>query len=102
MKQSGCFHGDPNRACTCSIFASGNYSGLFAKHREIDQAVVTIEEKKTKQEIDTMLSEAMSALTFEERQKQQEVLHGVDMDIAEEATFIDAALQELDEHLKGI
>eukprot|EP00526_Cylindrotheca_closterium_P010563 CAMPEP_0113632328 /NCGR_PEP_ID=MMETSP0017_2-20120614/16802_1 /TAXON_ID=2856 /ORGANISM="Cylindrotheca closterium" /LENGTH=396 /DNA_ID=CAMNT_0000542877 /DNA_START=56 /DNA_END=1243 /DNA_ORIENTATION=+ /assembly_acc=CAM_ASM_000147 len=60
---------------------------------------MTREDEQETQEIHSLLSEAMNTLTFEERQEQQEVLHGVDRDIGEEAIFIDKALRELDEHL---
>lgn len=49
--------------------------------------------------MDELLSEAMNTLTFEERNQQEEALHGVDRDIAEEGTFFDNALKELDSHL---
>jgi len=60
---------------------------------------MTTEDKKEKQEIDALLSEAMNTLTFEERQEQLETLHGVDEDIAEEEDLIENALQDLDDHL---
>ncbi|CAJ1966001.1 unnamed protein product [Cylindrotheca closterium] len=59
-------------------------------------------EDEKKKEIDDLLSEALKSLTFEERQEQQEILHGVAAKIAEEATFIEASLQELESHLSNI
>ena len=57
-----------------------------------------MEEVKTrKEEVDALLSQAMTDLTFEEREKQQEFLHGVDGDLAEEANMIEKALTELDQ-----
>ncbi|CAJ1923671.1 unnamed protein product [Cylindrotheca closterium] len=56
-------------------------------------------DRQKKQEIDKLLAEAMNALTFEERQEQQEILHGVEASIAEEATFIEASLKDLESHL---
>ena len=50
-------------------------------------------------EVDTMLSQAMNHLTFEERQEQQEVLHGVDTKVSEDTALIEAGLRELDDHL---
>ncbi|KAL3934469.1 MAG: hypothetical protein SGBAC_009827, partial [Bacillariaceae sp.] len=55
--------------------------------------------KRRKQDMDELLSEAMNALTFEERKEQEDTLHGVAQDIAEEASFIDNALKELESHL---
>ena len=46
-----------------------------------------------------MLSEAMKNLTFEEREKQQEALHGVDEDLAEEEKVIENALADLEHTL---
>mmetsp|Transcript_31706 Transcript_31706/g.76747 ORF Transcript_31706/g.76747 Transcript_31706/m.76747 type:complete len:459 (-) Transcript_31706:30-1406(-) len=53
-------------------------------------------------EVDDLLCQALNGLTFEERQEQQEILHGVEATIAEEAGFIEALLQELDGHLRNI
>jgi len=61
-----------------------------------------MEDKKKKQEIDTLLSEAMNNLTFEEREKQQEILHGVDRELVEEARMIEDALAELHSYLELI
>ncbi|CAJ1932758.1 unnamed protein product [Cylindrotheca closterium] len=60
---------------------------------------MTAEEMRKQQEMDLLLSEAMNTLTFEERQEQQEVLHGVEQEIAEECIIIETALKELDNHL---
>jgi len=60
---------------------------------------MTREDEHRKQEIDAVLSEAMNNLTFEERQEQQDILHGVDNEIKEETAFVDKALRELDAHL---
>ncbi|KAL3942743.1 MAG: hypothetical protein SGBAC_003118 [Bacillariaceae sp.] len=49
--------------------------------------------------MDALLVEAMNNLTFEERQEQQEVLHGVDDTIEEDAHFTEQALKSLDDHL---
>ncbi|CAJ1948891.1 unnamed protein product [Cylindrotheca closterium] len=66
------------------------------------QHKVTRDEERKKKEVDDHFTAAFNKLTFEERQRQQEVLHGVDEQIAEEATFIHSTLQELDNHLKRI
>lgn len=63
---------------------------------------ITSENKQKMQEIDALLSEAMNTLTFEEREEQQAVLHGVEKEIAEESIFMDTALKELDSHLLRI
>lgn len=62
---------------------------------------IAADEKDKHQELDALLSQAMNALTFEERQKQQEIVHGVDQTV-EDAAFTDFALQELDHHLSCI
>ncbi|CAJ1932756.1 unnamed protein product [Cylindrotheca closterium] len=46
-----------------------------------------------------MLSDAFHKLSFEERQEQQDALHGVDDKIQEEAALIENSLKELDDHL---
>ncbi|CAJ1969512.1 unnamed protein product [Cylindrotheca closterium] len=53
------------------------------------------DEHKTR-EIDAMLVEALNGLTFEERQEQQEIVHGVDEMTADESTFIESTLKDLD------
>lgn len=58
--------------------------------------------RQKKKEIDDLLSEALNGLSFEERQEQQEILHGVAARIAEEANFIEDLLHELDAHLEDI
>mmetsp|Transcript_17683 Transcript_17683/g.43592 ORF Transcript_17683/g.43592 Transcript_17683/m.43592 type:complete len:575 (-) Transcript_17683:176-1900(-) len=57
------------------------------------------QDQRKKQEIEDMLSDALNKLTFEERQEQQEVLHGVDGKIREEATFVKNSLKDLDNFL---
>ena len=63
-----------------------------------DRDLVPSDHRKDKQEIDTLLSQAMSNLTFEEREKHQEMVHGVDQ-VVENPAFVDGALQELEYHL---
>ncbi|KAL3930108.1 MAG: hypothetical protein SGBAC_011909 [Bacillariaceae sp.] len=67
--------------------------------KSISDEYLSEDDQKKKNEIDSMLSEAMNTLTFEERQAQQEVLHGVGNEIREEATFIEKSLSDLEEHL---
>jgi len=63
---------------------------------------LTTADRQRKQEIDSLLSQALNELTFEERQEQQEMLHGVEATITEETNFVEASLQELDDHLTKI
>mmetsp|Transcript_33280 Transcript_33280/g.80478 ORF Transcript_33280/g.80478 Transcript_33280/m.80478 type:complete len:477 (+) Transcript_33280:132-1562(+) len=93
-KQSGCFGFNLNQESS----SLGSHDG-FVKQHQVDQAVMTRDDKQKKQEIDALLSEAMNNLTFQEREKQQEVLHGVDDEIKEEGNIVDIALSELDNHL---
>lgn len=58
------------------------------------------EDRKKMREVDDMLSHAMDALTFEERQEQQEILHGVHQEVDEKETFMDASLQQLERQLE--
>mmetsp|Transcript_16058 Transcript_16058/g.39331 ORF Transcript_16058/g.39331 Transcript_16058/m.39331 type:complete len:603 (+) Transcript_16058:198-2006(+) len=60
---------------------------------------LTSDDEQKKQEVEALLSQALNGLTFEERQEQQEVLHGVDNRIAEDPTLTEAALKVLDNHL---
>ena len=57
------------------------------------------EDRMKKQEIDEMLAQAMHGLTVEERQHQQDILHGVDPRIQEDETTLNSLLQDLDHFL---
>ncbi|KAL3937906.1 MAG: hypothetical protein SGBAC_007071 [Bacillariaceae sp.] len=57
---------------------------------------MTRDDKQKKHEIDALLSEAMTSLTFKEREKQQDALHGVEWVMHEEGGFIENALHDLD------
>ncbi|CAJ1965481.1 unnamed protein product [Cylindrotheca closterium] len=57
--------------------------------------------KQEKQEMDNLLSQALAKLTFEEREKHQEVLHGVKSNLVEDKRALDSALQELDGRLRN-
>ncbi|CAJ1932734.1 unnamed protein product [Cylindrotheca closterium] len=54
---------------------------------------------KKDETLDAMLSQAFNRLTFQERQEQQDLLHGVDGTLPEDKDFVEIALQELDNHL---
>lgn len=84
---SGCFNYDPN-SCTLN-----NWS--FSQQQIIGNRAAATDETKVKQEVDALLSEAMNNLTFDEREKHQEVLHGID-DLVEEADLVQNALVELE------
>ena len=83
-------------------FSSEDPNNDVLKQPNRRQGILSREDERKKKEVDDLLSDAMNELTFEERQRQQEVLHGVDEKIAEEATFIHTTLQELDNHLMRI
>eukprot|EP00526_Cylindrotheca_closterium_P022697 CAMPEP_0113614132 /NCGR_PEP_ID=MMETSP0017_2-20120614/7003_1 /TAXON_ID=2856 /ORGANISM="Cylindrotheca closterium" /LENGTH=182 /DNA_ID=CAMNT_0000523279 /DNA_START=151 /DNA_END=700 /DNA_ORIENTATION=+ /assembly_acc=CAM_ASM_000147 len=72
------------------------------RQQNVQDELLTGQDKQKKQEVDALLSEAMNNLTFQEREEQQEFLHGVDKDIAEEKDLIDNALHDLDAHLMRI
>ncbi|CAJ1969928.1 unnamed protein product [Cylindrotheca closterium] len=52
-----------------------------------------------KEDVDTLLTEGMTRLTFEELQQEQEDLHGVSATISEEKVEVKVLLDRLDEHL---
>jgi len=83
-----------------SVREEDSYHDLLKQQHSLNS--LTREDEEKKKEVDDLLSEAFNELTFEERQRQQEVLHGVDDNIAVEATCINSALQELDNHLLRI
>ncbi|KAL3936390.1 MAG: hypothetical protein SGBAC_008281 [Bacillariaceae sp.] len=87
--------------CFGSCFSSQepNFDFLKDLQQYNSQRRLNNEDERKKKEVDDLLSDAMNQLSFEERQHQQEVLHGVDDEIVEEATFINSTLQELDNHL---
>ena len=78
---------------------SENFKYDFMRQQNNLGNQLSADEQRRKKEIDDLLSEAMNQLTFQERQRQQEVLHGVQDAVSEEPTFIDASLQELDDQL---
>lgn len=67
-KASGCFG-------ICN--ETGNRQSPVLQHR-LEDNLKTPADREKKKEIDNMLSQAMMDLTFEERQEQLEILHGVD------------------------
>lgn len=85
-----------------AVFAPQHHRGNNNNNNEIDDDLMTPADRQKKREIDNILSQAMKGLSFEERQEQQEILHGVDQKIAEEETFIEASLQQLEFHLAKI
>lgn len=98
-QQSGCLgicNGNGDRQFPISDLQNNN--------RLIDGGdyLITAADHRKKREIDNMLSQAMESLTFEERQEQQEILHGVDQKVAEEENFIEASLQQLEIQLGKI
>ncbi|KAL3936391.1 MAG: hypothetical protein SGBAC_008282 [Bacillariaceae sp.] len=56
-------------------------------------------DQRKQKEIDELLSEAMNQLTFAERQRQTELLHGVEDKIIEEPVFLNNALQNMEDYL---
>jgi len=84
----------------CARPENSNHDVLKQQNRQNSE--LSGEDEKKKKDVDASFSEAFNELTFEERQRQQEVLHGVDDKIAEETAFINVALQELDNHLMRI
>ena len=64
--------------------------------------MLTAEEQQQKQEIDSLLLDAMNDLTFEEQQEQLEGLHGVARPLAEEPQTVAKALQLLDDQLNAV
>lgn len=60
---------------------------------------LTVAEQQQQKEIDALLTDALNGLTFDERQEQQEVLHGVEAENSEDITFLNNALAALDANL---
>ncbi|KAL3944647.1 MAG: hypothetical protein SGBAC_001254 [Bacillariaceae sp.] len=84
--------------CSCWSTSEKTLDKWFSKQQQ-DDPFITANLKKRGQEIDELLSDALNILTFEEREEQEEALHGVAKDIVEEASLIDNALNELEAHL---
>ncbi|KAL3930106.1 MAG: hypothetical protein SGBAC_011907, partial [Bacillariaceae sp.] len=63
------------------------------KHKQDDK------DNEKNQEMDVMLSQAFNRLTFDQRQEQQDLLHGVDNELTEGEDFVDNSLQHLDNYL---
>jgi hypothetical protein len=59
-------------------------------------------EKRSKEELDSTLAKSMAQLTFDERQSEQEDLHGVSETIAEDHDQVEKSLRELNDHLDRI
>eukprot|EP00980_Cylindrotheca_fusiformis_P019438 scaffold6708_cov134-Cylindrotheca_fusiformis.AAC.8 len=57
---------------------------------------------QTKSGLDATIAQAMAELSFEERQRIQEDLHGVSEPIVEDRAQIDACLRDLDVHLNSM
>lgn len=98
------FNQQYNQPSSCfGLFNDGTLSGVssvqWTDYTQEKDDQLTFENQQKKQEIDSMLSQAMNGLSFEERQKHQEKLHGVDNDIVEDETVLRNALEELDLHL---
>ena len=59
-------------------------------------------DRQNKQHVDDMLAKAMSGLSFEDREEQLEILHGVKPKATEDEAFVDAKLQDLESLLSRI
>ncbi|CAJ1932780.1 unnamed protein product [Cylindrotheca closterium] len=93
-----------NQACIgfCDNRRKHSYQNT-SYHSSDDGGMLLLEQNvQKKQDIDNLLSEALNALTFHEREEQQEVLHGVDKVIAEGDDFIANSLVDLDTDLMRI
>jgi len=76
-----------------------NNSRHHRQQQHDDELLLAREDLQKKKEMDALLAQAMSGLSFEERQEQQEVIHGVAENIVEDAAHMDHALKDLNEHL---
>ncbi|CAJ1965489.1 unnamed protein product [Cylindrotheca closterium] len=63
---------------------------------------LTEEVKHDIQEIDEILSEALTKLTFEEREEHQEVIHGVKDTTVDDEAILEPALQDLESHIENM
>ncbi|CAJ1960440.1 unnamed protein product [Cylindrotheca closterium] len=93
---------DYRRRLTCSGICgrSEDYEYDFLSRQNTQSnGTLTREDEEKKQEMETLVSEAMNQLSFDERQRQQEALHGVEEGIIEDEALISSALEELDSHL---
>ncbi|CAJ1945918.1 unnamed protein product [Cylindrotheca closterium] len=91
-------------SCFAGICRNNNDDASLIADRQLSPVDdgLTPAVRQKKKEIDDLLIKALNGLTFEERQEQQEILHGVEATIAEEATFMEASRTELESHLERI
>lgn len=75
--------------------ASGPFYQAYGRHQENAESG----DERKKQEIDQALADAVSKLSFKERQQHEEILHGVDQEISDEEAVLSKALHELDHQL---
>ena len=91
---------NPAGGCCTSVSSRQFSASQHDISAEQDQQLLTGEDRQKKQEIDTLISEAFKTLSFQERQVQQEQLHGVADEIAEEASIIENSLLDLESHIQ--
>ena len=92
------FNQSYNQPSSCFGFCNNGSSSGISSHqnqqRHDDDHQLTLEDQQKKKEMDDLLAQAMSGLTFQERQEQQEKLHGVDNKIVEnESVLISSAIE---------
>src|SRR6056300_816179 len=67
-----------------------------------DREALTGNKKQREEQIDSLLAHAMTSLTFDERQKQQEILHGVETEIPENDSLLNDSFEALNYHLDTV
>ncbi|CAJ1923690.1 unnamed protein product [Cylindrotheca closterium] len=93
-------HSFNNHSSCFGIFNERGIANSAPMRQELQQLNgLTGVDRQKKKEMDDLLAEAMKTLTFEERQEQQEILHGVEATFTNESTFIDNSLIDLENHL---
>ena len=86
--------------CFFGVCSDGFAASIQNEHTIPQVEVPDAQERKGKEELDALLSQAMTQLTFQERQEQLEIVHGVDQ-VVEDDAFIDSALQDLEQQLSS-
>ncbi|CAJ1954052.1 unnamed protein product [Cylindrotheca closterium] len=98
----GIYHPSDDNASRITVTASPTHPKRLVLPHDDEALLLEKEDQQKKKEIDDLLSQAMSGLTFKEREETQEVIHGVANEIVEDASLLDTCLVQLDGHLAGI
>jgi len=82
-----------------SLCSSFSFPSHTISSRQIE---LTGNDKKQEEQVDSLLASALSSLSFVERQKQQEILHGVATEIPETEAMLKEAFETFEYHLQKV